>query len=287
MWHEQVSGEFVLIAIIWSLFNHFWVYSKVKIHSTKHETHSVWNKETNALQKTVCNSQFLRPNLNKYFIEQCTTKSFDFSLRICASPPPSLSGKWFWFVPKRNFPAPNTRRPFSRFFTRCAIHPRGTIFYLLIIKIYLVYFIWTHSIHFYLSSFSALKSAHKNYIYKNYSHTLWPLFKCLLRLLPFAILHRTVQCDIYHYLYFHFYVSKLKKVWLFMIPKRGRFSDKKLVGADFHRQPGPRISVVVVHVLELAEISMSKTGCTKWMIVYENFERSFCPLIAFDSLLER
>jgi hypothetical protein len=48
-----------------------------------------------------------------------------------------------------------------------------------------------------------------------------------------------------------------------MIPKRGRLSDKKLVGADFHRQPGPRIYVVVVDVLELAEISMSKSGCIK------------------------
>ncbi len=47
-----------------------------------------------------------------------------------------------------------------------------------------------------------------------------------------------------------------------MIPKRGRLSDKKLVGADFHRQPGPKIFVVVVDVLALAEISMSKSGCT-------------------------
>jgi hypothetical protein len=48
-----------------------------------------------------------------------------------------------------------------------------------------------------------------------------------------------------------------------MIPKRGRFNDKKLVGVDFHRQQGPRLSVVVVDVLELAEISMPKSGCTK------------------------
>ena len=47
-----------------------------------------------------------------------------------------------------------------------------------------------------------------------------------------------------------------------MILKKGRFSDKKLVGADFHRQPGPKIFVVVVNVLALAEISMSKSGCT-------------------------
>ncbi len=64
MWHEQVSGEFVLIAIIWWIFDHLWMYSKVKIHRAKHETHSVWNKETNELQKTVCNWQFLRRILN-------------------------------------------------------------------------------------------------------------------------------------------------------------------------------------------------------------------------------
>jgi hypothetical protein len=72
-----------------------------------------------------------------------------------------------------------------------------------------------------------------------------------------------------------------------MIPKRGRLSDKKLVGADFHRQPGPKISVVVVDVQELAEISMSKSGCTMWMIVYESIKLSLCPLLAFDSSLER
>jgi hypothetical protein len=79
----------------------------------------------------------------------------------------------------------------------------------------------------------------------------------------------------------------MKKVWLFTIPKRGRFSDKKLVGADFHRQRGPKISVVVVDVLALAEISMSKSGCTKWMTVYKSFEMNLCPLLAFGSLLKR
>jgi hypothetical protein len=82
-------------------------------------------------------------------------------------------------------------------------------------------------------------------------------------------------------------MSKIKKVWFFTIPKRGRLSDKKLVGADFHRQPGPKISVVVVDVLELAEISMPKSRCTKWMIVNKSIELSLCPLLAFDSLLER
>ncbi len=82
-------------------------------------------------------------------------------------------------------------------------------------------------------------------------------------------------------------MSKLKKVWFFMIPKRGRLSDKKLVGADFHRQPGPKISVVRVDDPELAEISMSKSGCTKSMTLHKSFERSLCPLLAFDSLLER
>jgi hypothetical protein len=72
-----------------------------------------------------------------------------------------------------------------------------------------------------------------------------------------------------------------------MIPKRGRFGDKKLVRADFHRQPGPKISVVVVDVLALAEISMPKSGCTKRITVYKGIEKSLCPLHAFDSLLER
>ncbi len=59
-----------------------------------------------------------------------------------------------------------------------------------------------------------------------------------------------------------------------MIPKRGRFYDKKLVGVDFHRQPGPKISVVWVGVPELAEISMSKSACTKWMTNYKEFMSS-------------
>jgi hypothetical protein len=51
-------------------------------------------------------------------------------------------------------------------------------------------------------------------------------------------------------------MSKTKKVCLFMIRKRGRFYDQRLVLSDFHRHPGPRISIDVVDTLELAMRSM-------------------------------
>jgi hypothetical protein len=45
-----------------------------------------------------------------------------------------------------------------------------------------------------------------------------------------------------------------------MIRKRGSLNDQRLVFGDFHRHPGPRISIDVVDVLELAVISMLRIG---------------------------
>lgn len=161
MWHEQFSGKFIFIEIIWTLFYQLWMSSKVGRSNNMRLIQFGAKKETNAHQKRFAILTVFTIKFKHCFIIQSTRMSFDSSLRTSASPHPSLSGKWFWFVPKTNFPAPNKRKPFSRFFSRGAIPQWGTIFCLLIIKIYLVYFIWTHSTHIHPSSYAALKSAHK------------------------------------------------------------------------------------------------------------------------------
>ncbi len=62
MWHDKVSGEFILIKINWSLFNHFWKYSKIRNHNEQHETHPVWTKKQMHFKNGLQHWQYLRPN---------------------------------------------------------------------------------------------------------------------------------------------------------------------------------------------------------------------------------